>query len=248
VTFTDPGIVQLLLVWAVVVLASVLRAFTGFGFALAAVPIFSLFLAPTEAVVLSVLLTLALSLMSLRSYWGVVPLRPLFPLAAMTLVGTALGTAVLSVISVAQFQLWAGLAVVLACVALTYIKPVARRASPLVGAMTGMATGFMNGALAIPGPPLIIYAMLTEPEPRRSRAFLMTVLLATSVVALVSYGVAGFIELRSLVYFLLASPALVVGNWLGNHLFHRYGDALYRRIALVALLLIGAAITARALL
>jgi hypothetical protein len=41
------GAQQLILIWIVVVFSAVLRAFTGFGFALAAVPAFSLLMAPT---------------------------------------------------------------------------------------------------------------------------------------------------------------------------------------------------------
>ena len=47
ITFAEASII-----WIVVILAAVLRSFTGFGFALAAVPAFSLFLSPIQAVVL----------------------------------------------------------------------------------------------------------------------------------------------------------------------------------------------------
>ena len=36
----------LTLLWGVIILAAILRAFTGFGFGLAAVPVFSLFMPP----------------------------------------------------------------------------------------------------------------------------------------------------------------------------------------------------------
>jgi uncharacterized membrane protein YfcA len=244
----DIGITHLLLIWSVVAFASVLRAFTGFGFALAAVPVFSLFLPPTESVVLGAVLTLTLSLMSLRTYWGVVPLRPLAPLLLMALLGTAVGAAVLTVISVVQFQLWAGLAVILACIGMTIFQPSVRRTTPLAAGITGLIAGLMNGLLAIPGPPLIIYAMLTEPQPGRSRALLMTILLVTALLGLASYGAAGFVELKSLGYFVVAVPALYAGNRLGNYLFLHFGDALYRHIALAALLAVGVTTILRALL
>ena len=50
--------------------AAVMRAFTGFGFALMAVPLLSLFLLPTDAVVLVALLTLTTSLVTYRAWWG----------------------------------------------------------------------------------------------------------------------------------------------------------------------------------
>jgi uncharacterized membrane protein YfcA len=76
----DIGIAELLAIWLTALFASVLRAFTGFGFALTAVPVFALFLAPVEAVVLSASLTLLSSLLTMRTFWAVVPLRPMLPL------------------------------------------------------------------------------------------------------------------------------------------------------------------------
>ena len=52
---------QLIAVGATALAAALLRAFTGFGFAMIAVPVFSLLLLPNEAVVLAATLTLAIS-------------------------------------------------------------------------------------------------------------------------------------------------------------------------------------------
>ena len=51
---------QALLVAVSVGLAALIRAFTGFGFAMLVVPAFSFFLAPADAVVLSSVLALSL--------------------------------------------------------------------------------------------------------------------------------------------------------------------------------------------
>jgi uncharacterized membrane protein YfcA len=245
---SEIGLLQLMFIWAVVIFASLLRSFTGFGFALTAVPVFSLLLSPTDAVVLSAALTLCSNLLGVRTYWGVVPLRPMLPLVVMAVIGTVLGTLLLSIISPQQFQIWAGAAVIVACLVLMSYKPSTYRVSPLMTKITGLISGLMNGALAIPGPPMIIYAMLTEPEPERSRALLITFFLVSAAVALVSFGVAGFISEQSFWYLLLAFPAMVLGDKLGFYLFQRFGGRLYRRIAITALLAIGVTISLRAIL
>jgi uncharacterized membrane protein YfcA len=230
-----------------VLFASVLRSFTGFGFALAAVPVFSIFLSPAEAVVLSSSLALAISLLSLRSYWGIVSLREMVPLLSMSWLGTVLGVVLLTGISVALFQLWVGVSVLLACLGITLSRPARPWKNPFLSWATGLLSGLMNGALAIPGPPMIVYAMLTEFDPRRSRALLMTFFLVSAPLALVSYAVAGMVTLQSLTYFVLAFPMLYLGDKLGTRLFMRYGDAFYRRVALCGLAAVGVTITLRAL-
>ena len=244
----DIGVLELLLIWSVVIFASILRSFTGFGFALTAVPVFALFLTPLESVVLSAALTLTSNLIGVRTYWGIVPLKPMLPLVFMATIGTAIGTVILAFISPAQFQFWAGISVIIACVVLIFFKPTTHRVSPMLTSFTGLLSGLMNGALAIPGPPMIIYVMLTEPVPERSRALLVTFFLASAVIALVSFGVAGFIQIQSLWHLLLAFPAMVAGDKIGFYLFKKYGGQLYRRIAIAGLLAIGITITLRTLL
>ncbi len=239
--------VTLLLIWGVIILAAVLRAFTGFGFALAAVPVFSLFMPPAQAVVLSASLGLAISLLTIRTYWGRYPLRPMAPMFLMSLVGTAVGVWVLQSLSGQQFQLFVGVAVILACLALTFYRPGGLRPAPGPAALAGGVSGLLNGAFAIPGPPVIIYAMATEPDPARSRSLLLTFFLFSSPFALVMYALAGFVTPVSLWLFLLAFPAMYVGDKVGYHLFHRFGSVLYRRVALVALYGVGAGIIFKAL-
>lgn len=241
-------LLQLALIWAVVLLAAVLRSFTGFGFGLAAVPVFALFMAPTQAVVLSTSLTLVISLLTLRTFWGEFPLKPLLPMLAMCLLGTVFGAVVLSGVSPQQFRLWIGLCVIAACLVLSGYTPRHHEPGVLLGGVTGLASGVMNGAFAIPGPPVIIYAMATVPEPRRSRALLMTFFLFAALLALVTYTAAGFVTADSPRLFLLAFPAMLLGDKMGHWLFHKYGNAMYRRVALILMLGLGVAITARALL
>ena len=63
-----------------VCLAALMRAFTGFGFAMLAVPVFSLFLLPGDAVVLSAALALILGLIGYRSWWRQFPVAPAVPM------------------------------------------------------------------------------------------------------------------------------------------------------------------------
>jgi uncharacterized protein len=241
------GLAQLALVWAVVVLAAVLRAFTGFGFGLAAVPVFALLMAPTQAVVLSSALTLAVSLLTLSTYWGRYPFKPLLPMLAMALLGTLGGAFLLTDISPRQFRLWIGLGVIASCIVLSVYRPGRHQPGLGLGAITGLVSGLLNGAFAIPGPPVIIYTMATESGAVRSRALLMTFFLFSAMLALATYAVAGFVTPASPALFALAFPAMWVGDKLGHYLFGRYGTAMYRRMALVVLLGMGVVITITAI-
>ena len=62
-----------------VCLAALMRAFTGFGFAMLAVPVFSLFLLPGDAVVLSAALACCIIALDALSMFACCPLMPCIP-------------------------------------------------------------------------------------------------------------------------------------------------------------------------
>lgn len=238
---------QILLIGAGVVFASVLRAFTGFGFALAVVPVFSVFLVPAEVVVLAASLSLVLGLISLRIWWGMFRVAEVLPLILLAWLGTALGTWLLTGMLGGDFQLWVGIAVLLSCLGVTLSRPDNPVDSPALTGCAGLLSGLMNGALAIPGPAMILYALLTQPDPIRSRALLMLFFTASSLLALVSFAVAGLFVATTTWYIAVALPALVVGDRIGNALFARYSTAFYRRVAVLILFCMGILILIRAL-
>ena len=242
------GVQQLILVWTVVVFAAVLRAFTGFGFALSAVPVFSLLMSPVQAVVLSIMLTLAVSLATLKTFWGHFSIKSLLPMISFSLLGTTVGTYFLGFLSVSSFQLWIGLSVIGACAALTFYRPKHTEPSRGLARVVGLLSGLMNGFFAIPGPPVVVYAVATQPNPEKTRALLMSFFLFSAGFGLISTSAAGYVSLGSVWLLIVTFPAMYVGDKLGYWLFKRYGTRLHRRVALGVLFAVGISVTGRALL
>lgn len=239
---------QFLLIWIAIMAASILRSFTGFGFALAAGPVFSLFLMPTQSVVLCMSLMFVSGIHSWPQYRGKIPLKPLFPLFAMTLIGTILGALLIIRLDTGMFQLAIGMTTIAACLILIRYHPKHRVTNSALMGGTGLVSGFMNGAFAIPGPPIVVYAMATEPDPAVSRVFTLTFFTFSSTMGLASYSAAGLVSLQSVYLFLFAYPAMYLGEKLGSRLFLHHGEALYRKVALTALFLIGVSVTVRGIL
>ena len=237
----------MLLVSLSVGVASLIRAFTGFGFAMLVVPAFSFFLSPGDAVVLSAVLAFLLGVISYRSWWGHFPVAPVKPMLLGAVVGTAAGIWFLASLSVSEFQLWIGLSVVIASLVLSQFVPSERPSSGPASLGTGVASGLMNGAFAIPGPPVILFVVATMTEPARSRAFLMMFFWCSSIVSLAMFAVAGLVSARSFQLLWAALPAMWMGNQVGNWAFERYSGAAYRPLVVCLCILIGVAISAKAL-
>ena len=142
---------QLIAVGATALAAALLRAFTGFGFAMIAVPVFSLLLLPNEAVVLAATLTIAVSSTSYKEWWGKFPVNHFTPMILGSLAGTGIGVYLLSGMSRSEFQLWIGVSVICATLATALVKPSNKVSVPRsVTAGTGIASGLMNGPLPFP--------------------------------------------------------------------------------------------------
>ncbi len=245
---SDLNVIHLLGMAAAIFVAAVLRAFTGFGFALAALPVLSLFLAPSTSVSIVVLLTLGVSLQTFRSYARDVEVKPMITMVGLSAIATVAGTFLLLLIEPDTFKIIIGLIVMIACFLLTRFKPAQAEQGGLKACIAGFASGLMNGAVGIPGPPVIIYAMAVFSEAKYSRAFLMMFFLFSAVFATISYVFSGIITSKVLVLFVAAYPAMMMGDRIGFWLFKHYGSAAYRNIAIGALFIVGASITLTAVL
>ncbi|MCJ9427730.1 sulfite exporter TauE/SafE family protein [Kordiimonas marina] len=241
-------------IWAIIGMAvtifgaAALRSFTGFGFSLAAVPVLSQFLLPTTTVPIATLLLLSVSLLTLRSYAREIPWRTMGSMIALSAVGTLIGIYVLVSIDPATFKLAIGLSVMAACVVLSRFHPKDRKPGGPTAWGAGLSSGLLNGALAIPGPPVIVYAMAAFHKPAVSRAFLMGFFLFSSSFATLGYAAHGVIDLHVLSLFGLALPMMLMGDKAGAVLFARYGGDSYRKIAITALFAVGLSVSASALL
>lgn len=229
-----------------ILFASLMRAFSGFGFALLAVPVFSLFLTPGDSVVLSASLTWLVTAMTYRSWWGQFPTSGVPTMLLSSLLGTAIGAAFLVTMSVDGFRGAIGVVVIIASLLLFRVKPRPRLVSSPFAAVVGLSSGVMNGAFAIPGPPVILYALAAITSPRESRAFLMMFFLFSNTVSLLAFATLGLVSERSLLLVPAALPVMLIGDGLGRWLFEKTGGAAYRPLAIGVSCLVGFIIVTKA--
>jgi len=220
---------------AAIVFAAVLRGFTGFGFALAAVPLVSLAISPRQAVPMVILQQLLLGLVDGVRAWRDCDRRSVLQLAAGSVIGVPAGIVALDLMPGTVTRMAIAF-IVLAAIVLLW-KP--RRLPFTPGARTAASAGFVaglfNGLAAMPGPPAIAYYLLTDADPRKVRASLMAFFLATAVIAAPGTWAAGLLDLDTTILALAGLPLVLGGGYVGNRLFLRYGAGSYRPIALLTL-------------
>ncbi|HJU20393.1 MAG TPA: sulfite exporter TauE/SafE family protein [Stellaceae bacterium] len=221
--------------------AALLQAASGFGFALVAVPLFLLFLAPTGAVQLVVILTVALSATVLPALRRDVDVGLLVRLALGSLVGVPLGLMAFRHADPVAMRVAIG-GVILAFAALLALLP-GRRGGPLfaanrfLDAAAGLVSGATTALFGISGPPILIYLLLAGASPARLRATLLSFYVLCYAAAIAAYAAGTGIPLPTWT----RAAVLIPFAWLGGVLGKRLGDRLgARAFAALAIALLAA--------
>ena len=227
-------------------LAGVIRGFSGFGFALAAVPILALVLDPLVVVPCVLVLQLIVGLVSVPEIAGDAHWPTLRWLTLGAVVGTVPGLQGLAILPADVLRLLIA-CVLMAAVAVLWraprlIRPPGRW--PTLG--TGVVAGLLNGIAAIPGPPVIIL-FLASPHPVTvSRASMIAFFLCLSATGVTVAVATGLLTWRLVALAVVLYPALHLGNLVGGLGFRRASADAYRRAALVLLCAIAAMALSRA--
>ena len=232
---------------AVVLAGGFMRGFTGFGFAMAAVPLLALVIAPARAVPFVILIQLMVGLWDWREARRHAHWRSLPWLMVGALVGTPLGTLGLAAMSADWARLCIAGAVLLAVLLLARGFKLAAMPSRPFLAGTGLLSGVLNGIAAMPGPPVIVLYLAGALTVEAGRASLLIFFSVSNAIGSVSAGTAGLIPPGTLVLAAAALPLLLVSQWLGRRVFLRASPGSYRQVALVFLAALAALTAGRAL-
>jgi len=249
----DPTITDTVLIAAITFFAALAQSATGFGFAIIALPLLLLVMGSLDAVGLTIILSLLVSLVLVPGLWRQAPRGPVARLA----VGSALGFPIGLVIFLQANLDWVRLAVgvvilflaawlALSCRRAATIQTRAAAQWPEVA--VGILSGAMTTALAMPGPSVMLYlsARGMAKVPLRACTLCLFALSYGAALALqVAFGAIG-----GQIGWTAASAALptLLGAFLGQRLSVRLDEGLFRSLVLTILLATGAYTTLLAIL
>ncbi len=228
--------------WVLVIVAvsAIIRGLTGFGFAILAVPLISLFISPMQAVVFAIIMQMLIGPFGVPQALAHIDKPLVLKLGLLGMLTTPLGVLALSHISPEIARL------LIAAVALSaFLFFMLKRApdipeSRTVLALTGLSAGILNGFAAMPGPPVILYFVRSGVPPVVARASMISFFFATGIAGVCAIWWRGMITRELLMLSAVALPVMIAGNHLGARFFGRVAEPLWRGVV-VALLMVSAA-------
>ncbi|MBS0394014.1 MAG: sulfite exporter TauE/SafE family protein [Proteobacteria bacterium] len=211
-----------------VLVAAVVRGFTGFGFSMLAITALAIVLPPREVVPAVFLLELAASVQLLAAVWRDIHWRPLAWLLVGCLLGTPPGVHLLAVVPAAPMTAALALTVFVAALVLARGHSLAAMPGRAATIATGAASGALNGGIGIGGPPVILFFFGSPIGIAAGRASMIAYFVATDVMALAWQATEGLLTVQSLRRALVLAPVMLAGVWIGSRAFARADPGRYR--------------------
>lgn len=221
--------------WAVLafaVLAGFARGLAGFGVGLVMLPVTAATLGPTVAVPVLALIDVPTAMWLARTVWHNVDRRELAILLLSALVGIPAGIAVLIVIDPAVMKTGVSIIVLAFAVALMLGLRLPGDPSVTRSSITGFSAGALQGAVGLPGPPLILGWLASQVPGPRLRANTIIFFAGLMLIAVPGYGIAGLLVRDTVLTALIVFPFFLGGVIAGNKASGHVPEDLFRKIVL----------------
>lgn len=231
----------------IILIAGIIRGYSGFGFSMVAAISLSLILSPSEVVPVIFLLEVVASAWLLPQVFKQVDWKSLTWLSGGVLLGTPVGVYLLA--SVPPRPMRGAIAVVVMILAVFLWTGFTLRQMPGRGktVATGLVSGILNGATTIGAPPVILFYLSTPAGVAVSRASLIAFFLATDLLALGICALHGLVTIKTAIQGSACIAPMLIGIGLGNRFFNPDKAEVFRRMTLVLLVLLAAIVLTRAI-
>ncbi|MDF2723902.1 MAG: hypothetical protein K0Q59_3577 [Paenibacillus sp.] len=235
--------IELVCIWLVLLLGSVIQGMSGFGFGMFSVGLLSLMLPLGTVTTLLFTLTTVLSSSILFKLWRYIVWRELTYILVGGLLGRAGGYVFLHTFGEAP---WMRKLLGVIMLAMVLYGLIANRLNltklekwndPLVALALGGAGGFVSGVFAAGGPFMVMYFLIRCEDKNRYHAHLQTAFVVTNVFSVLLQGFSGGWDRMLLLYVLSGSVAVWVGMRIGLKLFGRFSKV---RVTQVTYAIMGA--------
>jgi len=224
-----------------VLIAGILRGFSGFGAGMVLVPSLSLLYNPMVAVVSVVLLETIPAIQLLPNVISKCHWRSVIPMSLASIVTIPMGSLILVNADVDVMRNSISILVLLSVFILAIGWQYKGGYSLKASTITGVASGLISGATSLGGLPVILYYLSGSQETKVTRASIIVFLVITVLVSLLTYTTYGIITSEVLLRTAMLAPFFIVAIWFGGRLFGKASEALFRMITLLLLGSVGLA-------
>ena len=220
-------------------LAALTQSISGSGSALVAMPLLIGILAPVPAASLVSLVAISIQVIMLARYRRNLHPSDLWRLILSAVIGIPIGIELLSTLDEKLILTFLGI-LLISYSGYSLIGPsLPEIRSRIWDFAFGFASGLLGGAYNTGGPPFVIYGIGRRWDSTTFKANLQILLMVNAILVTLNHLVRGHYTSEVMTYYALSLPALVIMTLMGFWLERYVSAAIFRRIILVLLLLVG---------
>lgn len=224
---------------AIITLASFVQAVAGFGLPMIAMSLLVALFGIRTSVPLMAIIILELQLIMVARYRLALDKRMVGRISGAAVLGIPIGVLFLSRIPEAITISVLGLVLIFYVLYSLFKLPVPALKSTGWAYFFGFLSGIGGGAYNIAAPPMIIYADTQRWEPKLFKGNLQGCFLIITVAAILTHSLSGSVMMDVLQKSLLAIPFVLMGALAGFYLDRFINAAVFRKIVLGLLLILG---------
>lgn len=223
---------------AVILIASIIQTSTGFGFSILATPFLLFLMEPRDAIQLNLIVSIVISCALINKIKNDIDFGVLKRFLIGSVVGLPIGMAILLLVDMEKLKLGIGVMVL----ALTILLMIHLRIKQTKARDTvvGSLSGTLTSSIGMPGPPMLLYFSGIETKKESVRAtttaFYLIIYPLSLIVQIIFVGTNKTIWISSS----LAIPIVAVGLVLGQFLFAKINQRIFRLITYGILFFTGA--------
>jgi uncharacterized membrane protein YfcA len=221
------------------VVAGLIRGFTGFGGAIFAIPLLSIIYAPTSAVALVLAAGIVGTAQLVPSALQLATWRQIIPLTSVALVFIPLGTWMLIMADPDIVRRGLGIFVLATAIIMMRGWSWKGTRTPLISGFVGAISGVVTGIGGIGGSVATLYLISSKQPVKVIRANLIIIIGALTIAGFAYLLLAGGILVDDMFKMLLYLPTYMLFIWIGARIFRSTSEAIYKRVALWLLVIVG---------
>ena len=221
----------------IILLAAIIRGFTGFGFSAICVASLTLLIPPLKIVPIILGLEILASLFMFSKCWKYIEWKNIFKIFIGTIVGTPLGSLLLIHLpsNTTRSIIYILIATLCLC-SLLLEKSAFKSKISFPAILIGFLAGIANGLAAILGIVVAIFMLLSTKKHFTIRANLIALVFFSDIYALIWQSSLKELETSQLFLLLIFLPALLLGVFLGQKLFNKASTKNYKLLIYILLI------------
>lgn len=238
--------IELVIFFLIILLASVLQTSSGFGFSIMATPFLLMIFSPQEAMQINIVLSLVISL---SLFWTIrhdVDFSLIKRIFIGSILGAPLGSILFTTVDLVTFKFIIGsilIGLTLLLMKNFSIQPTRNREYGV-----GFLSGLLTTSIGMAGPPLLLYFAGTQKNKEDMRAtslaFFIFIYLISLMGQLVIEGTNETVWINSM----YALPIVLIGLFIGQILFKKINQRSFTKMIYILLLVAGVFLLSQSIL